>query len=175
MRAVRAVGSVLSKILTVLMAVLLAVNVYTIIMRRAVGVRQPSVFGFSSAVVLSGSMAPEINVDDMVIIRRQSSYEVSDIVMYEGETSLITHRIVEKTDGAYVTRGDANNADDPPVPAERVVGKVVAVIPKAGKLVVFLQSPLGMLLLVLTGAAILLLPARRKTAPSDEGGVSEAD
>lgn len=158
MRGLKIAGKIISKVIVVLLALLLLLNLYTIIMRQALGVKQPSVFGFSSAVVLSGSMEPAIRVDDMVIVHKQSSYELQDVIMYEGENSMITHRIVGTNEGAYITRGDSNNTDDPAVPAEKVVGKVVCTIPGAGKVILFLQSPLGMCLMVLLAVAVLILP-----------------
>lgn len=158
MRGLKIAGQIISKVIVVLLALLLVLNLYTIVMRQALDVKQPSVFGFSSAVVLSGSMEPAIHVDDMVIIHRQSSYELQDIVMYEGEHSMITHRIVGTEEGSYITRGDSNNIDDPAVPAEKVVGKVICIIPGAGKAIGFMQSSLGMCILVLLAVAILILP-----------------
>lgn len=158
MRGVRLAGKIFRGIITLLLALLLAANVYNIVMRRVFKVKQPSVLGFSSAVVLSGSMEPEISVDDMVIIRRESSYQPGDIIMYEGEHSAVTHRVVRIDDGAYITRGDANNADDPATPPEKVVGKVVMVVPGIGKIIGFMQSPFGMCVLILAAAAMLILP-----------------
>lgn len=155
-------GKIVSRLIVALLAVLLLLNLYTIAMRQFAGEKQPTVFGFSTAVVLSGSMEPAIHVDDMVVLRAQETYAPGEIVLYEGENSMVTHRIVGTEDGAYLTRGDANNIDDPPVPKENVVGKVVCTIPGAGKVILFLQSPLGMCLLVLVAFGLLTLPALRQ-------------
>lgn len=169
MRGLKIAGKIINKGIVILLVLLLTLNVYTIVMRQAFGVKQPAVFGFSSAVVLSGSMEPNIHVDDMVIVREQNSYELQDIVMYEGENYMITHRIVGIEDGAYITRGDANNTDDPAVPAERVVGKVVYTIHGAGKAILFLHSPLGMCMMVLLAIAVGILPdLRKKTGRADD-------
>ena len=169
----KVLGKILNIAVTALLAVLVAVNLYTFAARKITGEPQPTVFGYASAVVLSGSMEPAISVNDMVIIHKQQSYELQDVVMYEGEHSMITHRIVGTNEGAYITRGDANNTDDPAVPAEKVVGKVVLVIPKIGAVIGFLQTPLGMLLLVLAVFLIIEVPAwlqRKKQCETAEGG-----
>lgn len=158
MRGLKIAGQIISKVMAVLLALLLLINLYTIVMRQGFGKKQLSVFGFSAAIVLSGSMEPAIHVEDMVIVRRQSSYKQQDIIMYEDGASMVTHRIVGVENGAYTTRGDSNNTDDPVVAADRVVGKVVCVIPGAGRIIRFIQSPLGMCLLVMVAAALLLLP-----------------
>lgn len=161
MRGLKTAGKIISKVMVILLALLVVLNFYTVVMQQALGRKQTSVFGFSSAVVISGSMEPAIHVDDMVIIRKQKSYELRDIVMYESGQSMVTHRIVGLEDGAYITRGDNNNTDDPTVSEERIAGKVVCIIPGAGKVISFIQSPLGMCILVLLAAAMLILPDLR--------------
>lgn len=158
MRGLKIAQKVISGFFVVLLAALFILNLYTIVMQQVFDEQNPSVFGFSSAVVISGSMEPAISVDDMVIVRAQESYELQDIVMYEGGQSTVTHRIVAVEDGAYITRGDSNNADDPAVTAERIIGKVVCIIPGVGKIISFIKTPLGMCILVLLALAVLMLP-----------------
>ena len=95
----------------------------------------------------------------MVIIHRQSAYSCGDVVMYKDGNSLVTHRVEEVTQTGYITRGDANNTPDPPVSADRIVGKAVLVIPKVGRLTAAVQTPLGMCLLVLVGVGLIEAPA----------------
>lgn len=155
-------GKILSAAVTALIAVVLLCNVYTIVMRVAFDQVQPSVFGFSTAVVITGSMEPSVSVNDMVVIHEQESYEEGDIVSYQNGSMLVTHRVRSVTDGGYITQGDANNTDDGEIPREAVVGKVVLVIPKVGYAIQALQTPLGML--VMTGVlfALAALPMGRK-------------
>ncbi len=155
-------GKILSAVITAVIAAVLLCNVYTIVLRTAFHVFQPSVFGYSTAVVITGSMEPAVNVNDMVVIRAGAEYAPGDIVSYKSGSSLVTHRIAEVTETGYITRGDANNTDDGEIPKEAVVGRVVLVIPKVGYAIQFLQTPLGML--IMTGALLLLvaLPMGRK-------------
>lgn len=155
-------GKIFSAAVTAIIAVLLVCNVYTIVLRTAFDVLQPSVFGVSTAVVITGSMEPAVSVNDMVVIHEQESYEPGDIVSYQSGSMLVTHRVRLVTDGGYITRGDANNTDDGEIAKEAVVGKVVLVIPKVGYAIAFLQTPLGML--VMTGVlfALVALPMGRK-------------
>lgn len=155
-------GKIFSAAVTAIIAALLLCNVYTIVLRTAFDVLQPSVFGVSAAVVITGSMEPAVSVNDMVVIHEQESYEPGDIVSYQSGSMLVTHRVTAVTDGGYITRGDANNTDDGEIAKEAVVGKVVLVIPKVGYAIAFLQTPLGML--VMTGVlfALVALPMGRK-------------
>ena len=95
--------------------------------------------GYHPAVVGSGSMSPAIHVGDIVIVKKvnPSNIHVGDIVQYySGKGYTITHRVIEirKTPNGliFVTKGDANNVPDKPFKANRIVGKVVFVIPKIG-------------------------------------------
>lgn len=56
--------------LTVLLALLLACNLYALAAAKLTGGRQPSLFGLSSAVVVSGSMEPALSAGDWIVIRR---------------------------------------------------------------------------------------------------------
>ena len=142
---------------------ILIFNAITMIKRSTGGEQLPTVLGFGSAIVLTGSMEPEISPDDMVIIHKQESYALRDVITYEGNTTPVTHRIIEvKTDesGAlmYKTQGDANNTDDGYISAEKVIGRVILVIPSVGGAQRFLQSPAGFLLITLIAGALLFLP-----------------
>ena len=141
-------------ILIIVGAILLA-NLYRLAAREIFKVKDPTVFGYSSAVVLTGSMSGTIEPDDFIITHKQSDYTVGDIVMYQTGGTPVTHRIVSESDKGYRTKGDANNTDDgTDIPKENVVGKVVLVIPKIGAVIRLVRTPIGMLSLF---AAIILI------------------
>ena len=102
----------------------------------------------------------KILVDDLVIIVETNDYTLRDIVVYEGKNYPVTHRIVSmRTDGDgntwVTTRGDANNTDDEEIPIERIGGEVVLTVRRVGKVQTFLQSPIGMLVLILVAIALI--------------------
>lgn len=138
----------------------LAYNLYMVVAKLAFRNDMPKVFGFTNAIILTGSMSGAIEAGDMVIIKEQSAYALLDVITYKDGAEYTTHRIVDITpDGKYITKGDANNTPDEPVELSAVVGKVVCVIPKVGKVISFLRTPWGIILLVATGAALVYLPA----------------
>jgi len=148
MRFLKATGRILSFCLTALLALILVFNLLSIGSRYLTGNTYANVFGISTAVVISGSMEPAISVNDMVVIQEKDNYTEQDVISYVSQNgNLITHRIVEVTDEGFVTRGDANNTVDIEVPVsmDKVVGKVVCVIPKVGLFMEYLKTPLGML------------------------------
>lgn len=158
-KILRYAGKTAQLLITALLAFLLACNLYLIMMERIMGVDHPTIFGFSTAVVASGSMEPALSVDDLVLNHTEDSYGQGDIITFQNGNSLTTHRIVEVTDKGYVTQGDANNTVDLDViPPKAVVGRVVWAIPYVGSMLAFLRSPLGMVILIFTGLCIIELP-----------------
>ena len=66
---------------------------------------------------------------------------IGDIITYRMDDMLVTHRVTDKRDSAYITRGDANEGEDAvPVMQEQIVGTVVFFIPVLGYVAAFLKS-----------------------------------
>lgn len=171
MRIIQLLGKLLSRLLTALLAIILLCNLYTIAARHFTGALQPDVFGWSWAVVISGSMEPEIKVNDLVIVHEEESYTVGDIIAYESGSSVVTHRIVAESEMGYTTQGDFNNAaDSRPVPKAAVVGRVVHVVPKVGLLLEYLRTPLGMTCMVLVGFLLIEIPYITDKYRKEQGG-----
>ncbi|MGI5958073.1 MAG: signal peptidase I [Massiliimalia sp.] len=160
-------------IITALLVLLLACNLYLMIMNRVMDTEHPTIFGYSAAVVASGSMEPALSVDDLIINHVQKGYQEGDIITFQNGDNLTTHRIVAITDQGYVTQGDANNAADlDTVTPEAVVGRVVGVIPNIGTVLSFLKTPFGVTILIFTGLLMLGLPCflqrRREQTDGEE-------
>ena len=151
------------------LVIILAANCYMLFARFVLHEQQPDVLGYSSAVVISGSMSGSIEINDMIIIHEQDAYTTGDIITFYSGNSLVTHRIISETEEGFITKGDANNAADlQPVPITDVVGKVVVIVPKAGAAIQFLQTPLGMTILLGIAVLLILMPGRRDE--ENEGG-----
>lgn len=120
----------------------------------------PRVMGGAALTVLTGSMEPTYSPGDMVVAVPQDGYDVGDVVTFQpvsDDPTLITHRVVGVRTGAqtwYVTRGDANGADDEPITAEQVMGRVVYHIPYVGHVANAAGPNRG---LVVTATACLLI------------------
>lgn len=74
--------------------------------------------GYKQYIVLSGSMEPALHTGSVCFVNTRYDYEdlvVGDIVAFENGEIVVTHRIVDVSDGAnllYITKGDANDIDD---------------------------------------------------------------
>ena len=124
---------------------------------RYSGNPMPRIFGWGQAIVLSGSMEPEIPVGALVIVKEAASYQPGDIITYFDGKNLVTHRLVSLADGIVTTQGDANNAKDYPFNQSNILGRVRAVFPRAGYFIIWMRSPFGLLCLLLIGVLILLI------------------
>lgn len=152
-----------------------------------------SVLDYRFYQVLTDSMAPVEGAPeggfysgDMVVVKMMPGSEVQpgDIVTYQlgAGKNYLTHRMVERLTelngepGDYiVTKGDANNSNDPPIKAERVHGKVIFVVPKVGTLVTFVRESFWLCLtcalsifgFFLVLKAYFLAPADKKDSAKD--------
>ena len=119
--------------------------------------------GYSFSLVRSGSMAPAINVGDVIITRPAGGAGVDGnikpgaIVMYTHDGQLITHRVVSVTGDALVVKGDALEHSDPwPVIVSSVQGVYLFKIPYVGYLMNFIRTKLGWFLAIIIPAAFII-------------------
>lgn len=142
-------------VLCCIFALILVCNL-TIIIKGVVNPKvPPSVFGVTPMVVQSGSMSgnaeDHIEVGDLIFTVKPDTdkLKAGDIISYMDGNIAVTHRIVEvqtAADGkrSFVTKGDANNTEDPAVGEDAVFGLYKGRVPKLGDFAMFLQRPLGM-------------------------------
>ncbi|MCC8027076.1 MAG: signal peptidase I [Clostridium sp.] len=117
---------------------------------------RPEIFGWSFAIVLSGSMEPAFSAGDLIIVHREEQYRTGDIITFTEEGEMVTHRIEGVTDQGFITKGDANKVpDDGVVSGDRIRGCVTAVIPGLGTAALFLRRPEGLLVMALLWAAFI--------------------
>ena len=96
-------------------------------------------FGYQMLSVDSGSMEPNFPEDSLIFVKTvdPSGLQADDVITFtvDEKGTLVTHRIVAvlKDERSLVTRGDANNTNDPStVPYGNVVGKAELCLPKIG-------------------------------------------
>ena len=129
---------------------------------------------------------------DMVIVKIEDSnnIEVGDIITFvpnrKSLDTYLTHRVIEKepakeevtTDDSgslqveenyptFVTQGDANNAADPPVSGDMVIGVVKVAIPKAGTIIRFVRGNLVAVLVFVVCLFLLIITIRQYFAPNE--------
>ena len=125
----------------------------------------PTVLGFTGVTVISGSMEPEISVGDYVIIKKPKKEDIQKgtIITFEQDGVLVTHRVESVVnDGVYSTKGDANNTvDSQLVKFEDILGTSVLVVPKFGKLLLWLRTIPGITSILVGTGLFIFLPTRK--------------
>jgi len=118
-------------------------------------------------VVASGSMVPELQINDLIVIlanRAFAEVQTGDVIVYEKPSTrdkVIVHRvasIINEEPKTVRTKGDANIASIPgldfPITEKEYLGTVFFVIPQVGYVSKVLQPPINF---VLAGVAIGIL------------------
>lgn len=144
----------------------------------------PSILGYRPFIVMSKSMHPTIKAGDLILVKDAdvSALEVNDIIAFRGDDKIVvTHRIKNvlkvSDDVCFETQGDSNNKrDDELVCSSMVVGKYVKRYAKLGSIILFIQQPLGFLVLMMgifIIAMIIYLLENRKIDQENEEYMKE--
>ena len=160
--------TMLRLLLLIICGLVLGVKVYLANANSLVGNQLPMPFGYGAAVVLSGSMEPELSAGDLIIVKETENYKQNDIVVFQDENSLVVHRIIEVDGETITTKGDANKAADEPISITDVKGKVLFWIPFAGNAVGFLKTPFGTICIIAVAIALVEIPHRNEKKKDDE-------
>ena len=75
--------------------------------------------------VETGSMEDNIHRGDYILIFKQDSYHVGDIITFKVKDYFITHRITKIDNDMITTKGDANNTEDDIISKDNIIGKVI--------------------------------------------------
>ena len=120
-------------ILTCLLFLILVLVIYGKVITTFGENRYPNYFGYTFFEVASGSMEPALKVNDVVLVKiTRENLVKNDIIAFQVDNAIITHRILF-IDGEVITvKGDSNNVVDKPIIKKQVIGKVVKVFPELG-------------------------------------------
>ncbi len=140
---------------------LIAVAVIIFAVTRITG-GTPSIFGYSIHRVLTGSMEPELSVNEIILnkdISDPAEISQGDIVTFKGDAAFdgreVTHRVVtaphadDSGNILIVTKGDANTVEDGEISADSIQSKVVAKLPFLKWLFNFFFSIWGLIIFLI--------------------------
>ena len=148
----------LAAMVTAALLAVLFLNLSTMWSVREIGRGTAVNPGYSCAIIGSGSMEPALFMNDLLFIKGGGPYKAEDIITYVSPRgTLVTHRVREVSENGYITQGDANNIPDQEVGEQRVLGKVVFIMPGAGGIINGMLSPVGIILLVCVFLLIWLI------------------
>lgn len=158
-------------LLLIVCGVILGVNIYQLNAKSLVGDQLPMPFGQGAAIVLSGSMEPELSKGDLIFVKKITSIEqlaLRDVVVYQDDGMLVVHRIVDMQGDTIITQGDANNVTDDPITIAEIKGKVTAHVPFVGTIVSGIKTPVGTVCIIIVAIALVEIPRRREKQRDDE-------
>ncbi|MFW6298249.1 MAG: signal peptidase I [Bacillota bacterium] len=153
--------------------------------------RTVDIFGFKPYVVLTESMEPRIEADDVVIVKKTEAdaLKEGDIITFlvdindDGADNVVTHYVhsIETTGSnsleirtrRHFEDEDAISPDDWVITEEDILGEHLFTIPNIGIAVRFLQSPFGIAALIVNvgivaGIVLLLRTDSKKTKEKDD-------
>lgn len=139
-------------------------------------------------VVSSGSMIPELEVFDILVVNGNKPFEdirIGDIIVFNrpaGEDRVIVHRVVSVIDqDPYTvrTKGDANPASIPgtdfPITDEEYIGQVAYVVPQVGYITRVLSPPTNYIIVAIIIGVMAARHIYKKKRESPDGLEPGAD
>ena len=104
---------------------------------------------------------------DVNLKNEKDIFNEQDIIVFKQDDNIITHRIVKiDSNGEITTKGDANNTEDEPITEDKIIGKVVKIIPNIAIWKRVLTSPEILFLIILTiiiwGIGIMMISKDEK-------------
>ena len=118
-------------------------------------------FGYKGYTVVSGSMEPKIAAGDFIIVETDpyADVEKEDVITFQYNQELVTHRVIYKTEEGLITKGNANNIQDQGfVSEDSYIGIKKMLIPYFGYVITFLQKPIAFALIIaLMGVYLIYL------------------
>ncbi len=148
------IKNILNIIISIMLVIVMTYNISLIVQKIIYKEKTPSFLGVKTYVVISGSMKPNIEIGDVVIVKKEKELKEGDIISYRKGKSVITHRITsiteENGEKVYRTKGDNNNAEDSEKITEEIIeGKVTKIIPKIGNITFILKNKVTILIAVI--------------------------
>lgn len=134
MDKLKKVINIILDILIVFSAVMLFFSIFLDFQTSFLHKKSNDLFGFSAYEIKTASMKGSIDIGDLVLVKSTNNIDIGDIVTYKVGEEFVTHRVIQQYTDTYITRGDANNADDSPISSDQIVGKVICILPKLGLL-----------------------------------------
>lgn len=133
---------VLKILFAVIVSILIGYNLYLINAQVFLHEKLPMPFGYGTAVVVSNSMYPYLEINDLIIIEKTDDYEVGDVVVYDDGEVLVVHRIVSIDEDLFIAKGDNNDSNDRAYNVNLIKGELIDIKPGLGVLQEIFNHPM---------------------------------
>ncbi|MBS1268026.1 MAG: hypothetical protein MAG458_00744 [Nitrosopumilus sp.] len=138
-------------------------------------------------VVASGSMIPNLEVYDVIVIQGHIPFDeikIGDIIVFDRPSDhnrVIVHRVVSIIDDnpkTIRTQGDANPGSIPgtdfPITEEEYIGKVEYIFPQVGYVTQLLKPPINYIIIVIVVGIMIIKQFSKKKKESTKQDVFQA-
>lgn len=161
------IKNILSIIKYIIMIII--VLVVAIILIQRVSNNNMSLAGYRIFTVITESMVPKYNVGDVLLVKytEPSEIKIEDDVTYMGRVGsfadkIVTHQVIDikqQSNGTleFVTKGIANNDEDPIVGESQIYGVVQRKLDLMSKLNGIINNMYGMYFLIIIPLAFIVL------------------
>ena len=167
MQTVKKVGSIVISVVMWIIILVAALYAFTTLATKDDG-SVSNLGGFTPMTVQSDSMSPTFDQGDLIVIKTcdTSKLQVGDIVTFhtiiENQYALNTHRIesIDELNGmrSFTTKGDNNDVADTHIISDGdIVGQYVFKIPGMGKVMDFLSSTWGFLIVIVLSMLLFFI------------------
>jgi signal peptidase I len=126
-------------------------------------------------IVDGNSMEPGFHLGDLLLVRKEPSYQVGDAVTYQNAEleRYVFHRIIKTEFGRYILKGDNNPWIDSYYPSQNeIIGKLWIHLPKLGLAVKWIRIPLHMGLITGLLGGLLMISLILKS-PEDKNKTNQ--
>ena len=155
-------------LLFILISVILGFTLYGLNAKAFLKDQMPMPLGFGLGVVVSGSMEPELSIDDVIFVVKDKTVDIGDTVVYQSKGILVVHKVVNVEGDQITTRGTANDSDDDPISIKDLKGRVVFHIDGMGKAINFIKTPIVSVVILLIAVYLLYKSYSNEKKVKDE-------
>lgn len=181
-KIIKTIFSLLKTIVT-----LIVIGFVAIVLIQRFSNNNLSVAGYRMFTVVTESMVPEYEVGDVLLVKEiePNKITIGDDVTYMGKigsyaNKIVTHRVVnidktEKENIKFITRGIANDVDDPEIEQSQIFGTVVTKLKIVTWLNGIVNNMYGMYFLIIIPLAIIMFSEFRAFKQDDKRDYGEDD
>lgn len=149
--------NIILDLLIIIISILLILGLYSLYQTKINKKLYTNYFGYTLLNTETGSMEDTIKINDFVLVKLDAKYDENDIITYQTDNALVTHRLIEIRDEYLVTKGDNNNTIDEPIMKEQVLGRVVKILPRIGIYIKVVKEPIVLAPLCILIILVVLL------------------
>ena len=127
-KILKIIRKVIVNLLIVILSIIAIIVIWGLIQLNVQNKEYINIFGYSIFSAETGSMSPTMEKGDIVIIKIGDEIRENDIITYQKENVLVTHRIVNINGDTIIAKGDFNNTYDEPIKKDEVIGRTVFIV-----------------------------------------------